>query len=177
MAQAESKRMKSLIEDLLVLSRAESRNSGQNSDVRLHAVVQEQIALLKLLFPEQEFLIEGDTDCIHRMNAGAWARIARNLLENACRYGEGGPITVVFQGGDEALAILFKNFGPVIDKERAERIFERFYRLDSGRARSLGGHGLGLAITRALVEEAEGKIVCSSEPGQQTEFMINFRKS
>jgi len=176
-AKKEADRMESLIADLLLLSRAQAKRSGAKERVRLATLVQEQIETLALLFPEQSFVLGGDTDVEVEMNPGAFSRVARNLMENAARYGGGEPIEVSFKAEDNEVLFIVRDRGPGIPKDKLKQLFERFYRTDSGRARSDGGHGLGLAIVKALVEETGGSIRCLSEVNKGTEFIARFGRS
>lgn len=176
-AKTEADRMESLIADLLLLSRAQAKRSGERTKVPLAEIVLKEVATLKLLFPEQVFRLTGDTQVTHIMNSDAFSRIARNLMENAARYAGNGPIELNFQATDEGIVFQVKDQGPGIPEDKLALLFERFYRTDSGRARSQGGHGLGLAIVKALVEEAGGHLSCQSEEGKGSEFRVLFRKS
>ena len=176
-AKTEADRMESLIADLLLLSRAQAKRSGEKSQVPLAEIVLKEVATLKLLFPEQEFRLTGDTELTHIMNSEAFSRIARNLMENAARYAGNGPIELNFKRTDDGVVFRVKDQGPGIPQDKLALLFERFYRTDSGRARSQGGHGLGLAIVKALVEEAGGELSCKSEEGKGSEFRVLFRKS
>lgn len=175
-AQKEAERMGSLISDLLVLSRAQAKRSGTKTIVDLRELVSEQLETLRVLFPEQEFELEGDEAVKIEVNSGAFSRIARNLLENAAHYAGGEPIRAVLKKGQGGgVRFLVVDRGPGIPEEKLGNLFERFYRTDSGRARAAGGHGLGLAIVKALVEEAGGEIKCVSEVGEGSEFQVDFK--
>lgn len=175
-AKKEADRMESLIADLLLLSRAHARRSGDQVEVRLSEVVNEQVETLKLLFPQQEFKVDGALEMKHPINPAAFTRIVRNLLENAARYAGEGPIEIVLQETDQEKIVSVKDHGPGIPQDKLDQLFERFYRTDGGRARSDGGHGLGLAIVKALVEEAGGKIGCRSVEENGSEFLVTFKK-
>lgn len=174
-ARTEADRMASLISDLLLLSRAQAKRSGEKTLVNLADVVREQLTPLQYLFPEQKFAIEGDTSLLHAINDKAFSRICRNLMENAARYAGSAPVRISLAREGNDPTISFIDQGPGIPLEKQTNLFERFYRTDAGRARSEGGHGLGLAIVKALVEEAGGSISCRSQPGQGAEFKIVFQ--
>lgn len=173
-AKKEADRMGSLISDLLLLSRAQAQHSGERERLKVADVANEQIQLLKLLFPDQEFELSGDLDSELEVNPVALARILRNLLENAARYAGRSLVRVELTNSKERLIISVRDSGPGIPAEKQAQLFERFYRTDSGRARTEGGHGLGLAIVKALVEEAGGTIACNSEAGRGAEFRMEF---
>lgn len=173
-AKKEADRMGSLVADLLLLSRAQAKHSGAKSNTNLAELLAEQIETLQLLFPNQVFEVQGSIGAEIEINPQAFSRIARNLMENAARYGGGAPVTVTLKEEKQSVKLSIKDSGPGIPTEKQAHLFERFYRTDSGRARSEGGHGLGLAIVKALVEEAGGRIRCESKPGEGAEFQLEF---
>lgn len=173
-AKKEADRMGSLISDLLLLSRAQAQHSGEKERLKVADVANEQIQVLRLLFPDQEFLVSGALESELEANPTALARILRNLLENAARYAGGSPVKVELTRSKDRLTVSVKDSGPGIPVDKQAHLFERFYRTDAGRARADGGHGLGLAIVKALVEEAEGTISCLSEAGRGAEFRMEF---
>ncbi len=176
-AKKEADRMESLIADLLLLSRAQAKRSGEQKSFQLSELVAEQVETLRVLFPNQKFVLSGDTEVVHTMNPAAFSRVVRNLMENAARYAGGEPIEVVFLEDKETVGLSVKDAGPGIPVEKQDQLFQRFYRTDSGRARAEGGHGLGLAIVKALVEEGNGQIECVSQVGKGSEFRILFQKA
>lgn len=86
-------------------------------------------------------------------------RAVYNLAENAVKYGaEGGIVDLSAQTEGERVVIRVADDGPGIPPEHRDQIFEPFYRVDKSRSRSMGGAGLGLAITRAIAERHGGGI-------------------
>jgi len=96
----------------------------------------------------------------------------RNLLENAVVYSPERTRVVVCvkKPGDGGVEISVTDQGIGIPQRDLERIFERFYRGDKARDRSMGGSGLGLAIAKSIVEAHQGTIEAASEPGQGATF-------
>ncbi len=97
------------------------------------------------------------------------AQVLGNLVSNALRHTPAGG-TVVLVAGAEPDGVLFevRDSGVGIAPEDLPRIFDRFYRADTSRARASGGAGLGLAIARRIVEAHGGRIWATSAPGQGT---------
>ena len=92
-------------------------------------------------------------------------RVIRNLLENAARHASTRVKVTVAQGGPE-VAIVVEDDGAGIDPADRERVFERFTRLEEGRARGAGGAGLGLAVVFELAHAHDGSVaVASSDLG------------
>lgn len=91
------------------------------------------------------------------------ARVFDNLLRNASFYSTvGSTVTISGEERDGQIALAFENAGKTIPKEKLERIFDQFYRLDDSRSTDTGGAGLGLAIAREIVELHGGTISAES---------------
>ena len=94
-------------------------------------------------------------------------RVFDNLLRNAVNYGyPDTEITITLESGEKGLRITFLNYGNTIPKDKLDRLFEQFFRLDSSRASGSGGAGLGLAIAKEIVELHKGTIRASSRDGK-----------
>lgn len=175
-AKAEAARMGTLISDLLVLSRAQARRSGQRELRRLAPLIEEQLTTLRVLFPQQQFQVDLDQEATWKVNPDAFARIVRNLVENAAKHAGGQPIDVsLLQTDSEDLSLTVRDRGPGIASEKLPELFQRFTRVDEGRSREQGGFGLGLAIVKALVEEVGGELSCRSDLGEGTCFVVRLR--
>ncbi|MFY0783601.1 HAMP domain-containing sensor histidine kinase [Peribacillus simplex] len=95
------------------------------------------------------------------------------LLDNAMKYSESG-IQIIITREDNEIFIGVKDQGAGISPEHLPHVFERFYRVDSSRARKTGGNGLGLSIARTLVESLGGKLEIQSEVGEGTLVTITL---
>jgi len=96
-----------------------------------------------------------------------------NLIFNALNYTpEGGTITVEYEGQEDQICLRVRDDGTGISPEDLPHIFERFYRSDRSRSQRSGGVGIGLSITRAIVEAHEGTISVDSKIGSGTLFTI-----
>ena len=103
------------------------------------------------------------------------AQVLDNLLDNAIRYAPTNStviITLARTAGEVTLCVA--DCGPGIPAKHLPFIFERFYRADSGRDRSQGGAGLGLAIVRSLVQAQGGRVSVVSAEGEGASFTIIF---
>ena len=98
-----------------------------------------------------------------------------NLIENAIKYNKpGGSVTVHVFGNDREANVTISDTGIGIPEEHLPRLFERFYRVDKGRSRSMGGTGLGLAIVKHIVRGMNGEIEVHSKFGEGTEFLVTL---
>jgi signal transduction histidine kinase len=105
----------------------------------------------------------------------ALEQIILNLVENAIRHtGEGGRVTIKTAAADNGVHLMVNDTGSGIPPEHLPRIFERFYRADSGRSRESGGTGLGLAIVKHMVEAHGGSVGAESVVGAGTTIRIFF---
>lgn len=127
-----------------------------------------------LLETGKRVTIECDGDIALNGDPDKLARVFNNLLRNASAYGrENSEIRIRALREPKALLIRFQNEGDPIPKEQANRIFEKFYRLDSSRSSLSGGAGLGLAIAREIVQAHGGEISVESDE-KHTVFQVRL---
>jgi two-component system, OmpR family, sensor kinase len=102
-------------------------------------------------------------------------QVVDNLLTNARVHTPAGtPVHVRLASEDERAVLEVSDEGPGVPAEEADRIFERFHRIDRSRARSQGGVGLGLAIVRSVVETHGGTVVYRPRPGGGSVFQVSL---
>ncbi|MGA4637552.1 heavy metal sensor histidine kinase [Pseudomonas solani] len=102
-------------------------------------------------------------------------RALSNLLSNAIRHSPAGSqISIVIERHTDKVSIAVGNPGIGIPAQHLPHLFERFYRVDSGRSRAEGGTGLGLAIVRSIMSLHQGSVEASSLPGSFTLFRLVF---
>jgi signal transduction histidine kinase len=99
-----------------------------------------------------------------------------NLLDNAVKYGE-GPVSVRVEPANGVVRILVADRGPGIPFAEQQRIFEKFYRSGPELTRASGGTGLGLYISRELVQRMGGRLVVRSEPGAGATFVVELPRA
>lgn len=136
--------------------------------------------LEQLTYEFKPMLLEKDLECILNIapdisvkcDVDKIQRVFDNLLRNAVNYSfDSGTINIVVVQNEEDISIKFTNQGNTISKEKLERIFEQFYRLDTARNSRNGGAGLGLAIAKEIVELHGGIITARSE-NEEIEFEV-----
>jgi two-component system OmpR family sensor kinase len=174
----ESIRMGSLVEDLLLLARLDQSPEVEMLPVNLNEVISDAVASAEVSGPdhvietnltEDDSYVLGDRNRIHQVIA--------NLLENARSHTpQGTKITVAIQESEDATEVSVTDNGPGLAPEDQERIFERFYRADTSRMRSVKteGSGLGLSIVKAIMEAHGGSVRVESEPGKGAAFILIF---
>jgi two-component system sensor histidine kinase MtrB len=101
-------------------------------------------------------------------------RIVRNLLGNAIEHGEGRPIVVSVDSDQNAVALGVRDFGLGMTADDSARVFDRFWRADPSRKRTIGGTGLGLSIALGDARLHGGTLAVWSEPGRGTNFVLTL---
>jgi signal transduction histidine kinase/DNA-binding response OmpR family regulator len=117
--------------------------------------------------PEQPLAGWCDTDCV--------VKIISNLLSNAIKFTpDGGTVSMTVRGIPSGIEIDVSDTGVGIASDRLSRIFDRFYQVDDSQTRVHGGTGIGLALTKELVELLKGTIEVQSEPGKGSTFTVRL---
>ena len=101
-------------------------------------------------------------------------RIVRNLLGNAIEHGEGRPIVVTVDSNQQAVALGVRDYGMGLTEADAERVFDRFWRADPSRKRTIGGTGLGLSIALGDATLHRGTLAVWSQPGHGSNFVLTL---
>ena len=174
-----TQRMQRIVDELLDLSRIESGHwKPHPQNVRVADVAAEifnrlgQAAKSKGIALGTELGAGAETIYADRT---ALEQILVNLVENAIRHtGGGGEVTILTKRETRGVTLLVRDTGAGIPPEHLPRIFERFYRADTGRSREAGGTGLGLAIVRHLVEAHGGNVSAESIVGAGTIVRVVF---
>jgi two-component system OmpR family sensor kinase len=176
--ESESRRMGLLVEDLLLLARVDAQRPLEQHRVDLLALATDAVHDAQSVAPNREIAMEvfdgpGTPEVI-----GDEARLRQvlgNLVSNALQHTPetAGVIVRVGTEGDRAVLEVIDK-GPGMSQEDAHRVFERFYRTDSSRARASGGTGLGLSIVDSLVFEHGGVVTVVTAPGEGCRFQVNL---
>jgi two-component system, OmpR family, phosphate regulon sensor histidine kinase PhoR len=174
-----TQRMQRIVDELLDLSRIETGHwRPRPESIRIAELAAEvfgrNAATAKSKSVTLDMSIDPDAQTI-LADRTALEQILINLVENALRHtGEGGRITIHTVREADGVSLAVSDTGSGIPPEHLPRIFERFYRADSGRSREAGGTGLGLAIVRHLVEAHGGMVRAESIVGEGTTIRIFF---
>jgi two-component system phosphate regulon sensor histidine kinase PhoR len=174
-----AQRLGSLVEDLLDLSRLESKDyRPEAKPVPLRAVSDQALTLLRARIEEKKLDVGNEIDEAlppARADRRAIEQVFTNLLDNAVKYcPTGARVRLRAQQTERVLRVEIADTGPGIEPRHVPRLFERFYRVDSGRSRDMGGTGLGLSIVKHLVETMGGAIGVDSTPGRGSTFWFTL---
>ncbi len=179
-ASRQADRLGAIIEDLLVLSRID-QETGQpgieKSPTLLASVIDGAVDVCRNKADQKKIRL--DATCTAGLSAPVNAALVEqavvNLIDNAIKYSDAGDVVEIrgsSSGG--SVSITVRDHGPGIDAEHLPRLFERFYRVDKARSRSLGGTGLGLAIVKHIVQTQGGTVDVESTPGHGSTFSLRF---
>ena len=173
-----AERLRDLFEELLRLSRIEARRGAlPMEERRLLPLLADACAVAADLAAEtgQTFSLDCLASVRARVNPEALSSIVSNLAVNAAKYTPpGGHVGVVVEPRGDTVVVRVEDDGIGIDPSHQDRIFERFYRVDSGRARKVGGTGLGLAIAKHLAMAMGSRLDVRSEVGRGSTFTLSL---
>ncbi len=173
-----SERLRLLVEDVLSLSQIESRPADLVLEpARVASVVQTVLERFSAVAARRGVALSasGALDAEAWVNSFALEHALSNLVDNAIKYSpEGGRVDIEAAKLDDAVEIWVRDSGPGIDPIHHPRIFERFYRVDPGRSRTLGGTGLGLALVKHLCASMRAEVRLVSELGNGCRFGLRL---
>jgi two-component system phosphate regulon sensor histidine kinase PhoR len=177
--ETESKRLSKLSDNLLRLSVLEADSVPlEISPFRLDKQLESVLLMLEPQWADKN--ITPDVSLPNIMTAGnedLLSQVWINLLHNAIKFTpENGTMRVTLTGNEDNVVCTVADNGIGIAPEDQIHIFERFYKVDKSRDRSLGGNGLGLSLVKKIVEMHGGKIAVKSGKGQGAEFMVTLPK-
>jgi signal transduction histidine kinase/CheY-like chemotaxis protein len=165
-----------LINDILDLAKVEAgRIDLRLAPVRVDTAVEELLTSITPLFSEKRLTVRTDMAAVTALADRLRLRqIVENLLSNAIKFTpDGGTITITVTGTDTDVCIVVADTGVGIADTDAERVFEEFQQVGDPDRRK-AGTGLGLALTRRLVEAHRGEITLTSAPGQGSTFAVRL---
>lgn len=170
------RRLQELLDDLLTLSRLEGMTPAADRErVDLGLAVRHAVELLSPAAREKRVALDVDLQPVPPVlgDPDGFERLLLNLLDNAIKYNHpDGRVTVRLTRQDDDAVLEVRDTGIGIPAESLPRLFERFYRVDKGRAREEGGTGLGLAIVKHIAQAHGGRVEVESRIGQGSTFRV-----
>lgn len=168
-------RMIAAVEDLLTLARSdEQRLRLTHEPVDLQGLATSTVQRLALHAGHRgvRLTAEGASATV-RADPALLAQVLRNLIDNAVKFGpHGGQVTVRTWRTPKEAGVTVEDEGPGIPEALRDRVFDRFFRIDSSRDRASGGSGLGLAIARELIVAQGGRVTLSPRQPHGSAFTI-----
>jgi len=180
-AHSQSERLTQLVNDIALLNKIEeSSELYPKGKIEVKKLFDEVIESFNDLIVQKSVVVETNIQnkVVVNANYSLLFSVFRNLLENALHYGGDG-IKIELYNYHEDNNFQYFSFadnGPGVAEEHLPRIFERFYRVDSGRSRKKGGTGLGLAIVKNAILSFKGEISARTHKGGGLEFIFSLPK-
>ena len=177
--EGESKRMSSLCKQLLTLASLDKEEKVlQIKDFSLQKQIKDAIFMLEWKWREKDIAVEfdvpditiqGDENLLHQV----WS----NIFTNSIKFSnDGGTIEFFVEELESSVIISISDNGIGMEKEEMDRIFDRFYKVDTARARNVEGSGLGLSIVQKIVELHKGTVSVYSTKGEGTTVRVELPK-
>lgn len=175
---SKSERLKLLIDDLFEYTKLNNDGTKlKKTRVNLIEFLEQFVEEITPIVEEEGLEVDKKFECekvFLSIDTMKMVRVFENLITNAVKYSyKPGQIVIgAYEKGDKVI-IFFRNKGEHIAKEKADKLFDRFYRVDESRNTNTGGSGLGLAISKNIIELHEGRIWAESI-GNNITFYIEF---
>jgi two-component system OmpR family sensor kinase len=173
--EEEATRMGVLVEDLLLLARLDQGRPLEWRTLDLSAIAADAAADAQAVQPDRPISYDSSGTVLVKGDEARLRQVAANLVQNALVHTPPGtPVSVSVRRQGSVAVLEVADAGPGIAPDHAARIFERFYRADSSRARNSGGTGLGLAIVASLAAAHGGRASVETAPGAGARFRVEL---
>ena len=169
-------RFEALLADLLEISRIDAGAARlEFEEISLADVVRDEVEAMT--HPAENVGVQlrlwiGTGVHIASVDRPRVGRIVRNLLSNAIEHAQEHPVDIAVASSSRAVAVVVRDYGIGLTPQQAERVFDRFWRADAARARTMGGTGLGLSIAREDARLHGGKLEAWGSPGKGASFRL-----
>ncbi|MCW3157425.1 MtrAB system histidine kinase MtrB [Micropruina sonneratiae] len=172
-------RFEMLLTDLLEISRFDAGAAELSVDeVDLSQLASDELAAQRRLAQRYgtPLVLDAPEPCLAEVDVRRIQRILRNLITNAIEHGEGRPVSVHVRADDAAVAVAVRDHGVGFSAAQAHQVFNRFWRADPARRRTVGGSGLGLSIALGDARLHGGWLNAWGRPGQGAQFRLTVPK-
>lgn len=172
----QTSRLDELVKNLLMLSKMnEDDIKLVFSDFNLSNIVFEAAAPFKIIAEKQnkKLLMDIEPELKFHGDESSIRQLVSTLVDNAIKYSnENGEVKISLSSVKKRIKLEVYNTVDKIDKGKLDKLFDRFYREDSSRARETGGYGIGLSIAKSIAETHHGKIWAKSDDGKSVRFTV-----
>ncbi|MEL6194375.1 MAG: HAMP domain-containing sensor histidine kinase [Bacteroidota bacterium] len=183
-AMKNSDRLSNLVEDLLIITQAESGEMEiKLTKFNLYYLVLEVLESLEYKLTSKkrnitsQIITNGFENVLVMADRERILQVLSNLVDNAIKYGDSnGTVSIEIHEKDDKMEVRVADEGSGIEEEHLDKIFRRFYRVDKSRSRDKGGTGLGLAICKHLLTVHGESIWVESKLGEGTSFTFTLKK-
>mgnify|MGYP003675552496 FL=1 len=179
MIKEENKRMHAQVENVLRISKLEKNEMNISKDrVDLHDLIEDAITHVQLIVEDRNGFIKTFFEAKKSSilaNETHFANVIVNILDNAIKYSPEAPkIEVYTENVGNNIYLKIKDRGSGMSKAAQKRVFEKFYREQTGNIHNVKGHGLGLAYVKQIVDDHQGHIMVESEKDKGSTFTIKL---
>jgi signal transduction histidine kinase len=174
--EEEADRLTEIIDNLLDMSQLEAGALRIDKEsIQLRTLIRDVVDEMRMRTEAHWFVVDLPAELPRALADSRRVRqVLHNLLENAIKYSKGGQITVACEVENGNILVSVSDQGEGIPSEFLDQVFERFFQIDGASTRRVGGSGLGLSISRGIVEAHGGRIWAESAAGQGSVFRFTL---
>lgn len=177
--KSETDYMKQLIERLLFFARSNNGTLLKHfTKINTANLLQEVYSEVSLIDKEHQIILRQNDEALITAEPGSVKQMLRIFVDNALKYTPaGGQVTLTCQADEKTVRYVISDTGIGIPKEDLERVFERFYRVDSSRTKDTGGSGLGLSIAKYIAKANNAELELDSTLHKGTTVTAIFQRT
>ena len=172
----QSNRLINLVENILTVSKAGAENLIMKK-IDINSSVERVIPMFSEQYKNHKIVFQkSNNQLFARLDEDKFQQIMTNLIDNACKYSkEDSTVIIITSSEGDNIFVKVKDEGVGIRKEDFDKLFKKFSRLENYLTSKTQGNGLGLYITKQIVEKMDGEIYFESEENKGTTFIVRFQ--
>ncbi len=179
MIRQENKRMHAQVENVLRISKLEKNQLDMSKDVvDFHDIIEDALTHVDLIIHDREGQIERNLEAKQSEILASkfhMTNVITNMLDNAIKYSEGAPkIVVETVNAGNSIILKISDNGIGMSKNVQKKVFNKFYREQTGNIHNVKGHGLGLSYVKSIIERHQGSVYVESEKGKGSTFTVKL---